>query len=575
MMKLRVILFICMTAIMALLWLLLSGPGLGQPALEMTIAQQREGALRAETAQPLPDLVISDLKPYPPNPVVEQSVLITVVVSNEGQGETRNPFFVSLYVSPTLPITEATSARVRWWPVEPLGAGLSLTLTHLLSFTEPAVYPLYAWADSGDTINGAIVESDEWNNITSTIVTVAIPTLTPTPTTTPTGTPTPTPTNTPTNTSTLTATPTSTPTPSPSHAPTETYTPTASPTSTATPTATASLTPTSNCASALPRWQSRGPDGATVNALVIDPTSHGQRVYAGVVVDSAHPNGVYTTTNGGLISWQSNNTIPYAAWSLLAEPKNPSTLYAGTDGQGVWKTMNQGTQWITASYGITSSVVWAMTAVKATGWITLYAGTASGVYRSDDRGGLWSLAGEVLSNTTIYAVATDSSGILLYAGTRDRGFWVSRDTGYHWEQQSQELGPGARVYAIAVESNNTIYVGVKDSGVYSGTWDPLKQYITWKHTALPDISVYALALDPTVPGTIYAGTFGRGVYRSRDGGATWQPMNDGLGSLHVYALALESSCYHTLHAGTINGVWERDTLIAYLPLIMKGYTSNP
>jgi hypothetical protein len=49
---------------------------------------------------------------------------------------------------------------------------------------------------------------------------------------------------------------------------------------------------------------------------------------------------------------------------------------------------------------------------------------------------------------------------------------------------------------------------------------------------------------------VLAATWDGGVYRSTDGGATWSPVNSGLGSLTVFRLAVDSS--DRFFAGTEN-----------------------
>jgi hypothetical protein len=61
-------------------------------------------------------------------------------------------------------------------------------------------------------------------------------------------------------------------------------------------------------------------------------------------------------------------------------------------------------------------------------------------------------------------------------------------------------------------------------------------------------SVPALAIDPTTPTTLYAGT-NSGVFKSTDGGATWAAINTGLASIIVRALALNPATPNTLYAG--------------------------
>src|SRR5437773_12282861 len=53
-------------------------------------------------------------------------------------------------------------------------------------------------------------------------------------------------------------------------------------------------------------------------------------------------------------------------------------------------------------------------------------------------------------------------------------------------------------------------------------------------------NIHALAIDPTSPATLYAGTFDGGVFKSTDSGGTWAAANTGLtsGLTYVYVLAL-------------------------------------
>ena len=84
---------------------------------------------------------------------------------------------------------------------------------------------------------------------------------------------------------------------------------------------------------------------------------------------------------------------------------------------------------------------------------------------------------------------------------------------------------------------------------------------TWAaaNTGLTNLDVYALAIDPTTPATLYAGTKGGGVFRSTDSGGTWAAANTGLTNLDVYALAIDPTTPATLYAGTDGGGVFRST----------------
>jgi photosystem II stability/assembly factor-like uncharacterized protein len=78
------------------------------------------------------------------------------------------------------------------------------------------------------------------------------------------------------------------------------------------------------------------------------------------------------------------------------------------------------------------------------------------------------------------------------------------------------------VSAVALDPSTsaTIYAGT-GNGVFKSinggaSWNPF-------NTNLTNLFVNALAIDPVTPTTLYAGTNGSGVFKSIDGGATWQP----------------------------------------------------
>ena len=66
-------------------------------------------------------------------------------------------------------------------------------------------------------------------------------------------------------------------------------------------------------------------------------------------------------------------------------------------------------------------------------------------------------------------------------------------------------------------------------------------------------TVFALAIDPTTPSTLYAGTRGGGVFQSTNSGGSWSAVNTGLSNLSVSALAIDPSAPSRLYAGTWGG----------------------
>ena len=67
--------------------------------------------------------------------------------------------------------------------------------------------------------------------------------------------------------------------------------------------------------------------------------------------------------------------------------------------------------------------------------------------------------------------------------------------------------------------------------------------------------IYALAIDPQSPTTIYAGTDG-GISKSTDGGARWKALSVSSFELPVSTLAIDPLNRGTVYAGTYRGVFK-------------------
>jgi hypothetical protein len=76
------------------------------------------------------------------------------------------------------------------------------------------------------------------------------------------------------------------------------------------------------------------------------------------------------------------------------------------------------------------------------------------------------------------------------------------------------------------------------------------------NAGLTDLSINALAIDPSAPATLYAGTLLGSVFKSMNGGQSWTAVNSGLTGSIVEALVVDSSGPATLYVGTFGGVFK-------------------
>jgi photosystem II stability/assembly factor-like uncharacterized protein len=111
-------------------------------------------------------------------------------------------------------------------------------------------------------------------------------------------------------------------------------------------------------------------------------------------------------------------------------------------------------------------------------------------------------------------------------------------------------GPWGNVNTIAIAPSDPaiLYAGTFTGGVFRTTTGGRWWYAADGGIA-PDTLIYALAVDPFDPQTVYAGT-DTGAYKTTDGGGTWGPIDTGLTYPVVYALAIGPSDSQTIYAGT-------------------------
>ena len=129
------------------------------------------------------------------------------------------------------------------------------------------------------------------------------------------------------------------------------------------------------------------------------------------------------------------------------------------------------------------------------------------------------------------------------------------------------IGPdGGTVFALAIDPQApaTIYAaagggalrfsGGKGGGIFKST----NGGASWQaaSTGLPADSFISLAIDPITSSTVYAGTKHSGVFKSVDGGATWTPPAANLAASRVYAVVVDPGTPATLYAATDTGVFK-------------------
>ena len=231
----------------------------------------------------------------------------------------------------------------------------------------------------------------------------------------------------------------------------------------------------------------------------------------------------------------------------------PSTFYFGGTGGGVWKTTDYGQTWrpISDDHFAVGSI--GAIAVAESNPSVIYVGTGSdairsnvsigrGMYKSTDEGQTWSLVGlektgqigDVIIHPTnpdiVYAAALGSP----FGPGPDRGVYRTRDGGRTW-QKVLFVSDSTGAVDLAINARNP-------NEIYASMWRAERK-----------------------PWTVISGANEGGIYKTTDGGDTWQHLTNGLpnGLRGKSSVTVSRSSPQTVYVlieapGDENGVYRSD-----------------
>ncbi len=152
----------------------------------------------------------------------------------------------------------------------------------------------------------------------------------------------------------------------------------------------------------------------------------------------------------------------------------------------------------------------------------------------------WRMIGPFRGGRTVAAVGVHGQPTVLYIGVNNGGVWKSTDYGRVWTPIFDDQPTGSiGAIAVAPSDPNTIYVGTgeglqrPDLSVGDGIYKTTDGGAHWQHLGLDDgQQIPAIIVDPTNPNRVFVAVLGhpygpnpeRGVFRSTDGGQTWQKV---------------------------------------------------
>lgn len=219
-----------------------------------------------------------------------------------------------------------------------------------------------------------------------------------------------------------------------------------------------------------------------------------------------------------------------------AVKKDPNIVWVGAAGGGVWKSLNQGTTFKPVFEEYPQSVgtiaidqdrpdtVWVGTGEV---WVRNSVSTGNGIYRTTNGGEKWEFKGLEKSERIGRILIDPSNPDLVYAAvlgalwgdSEDRGAYKTSDGGKTWTKLLY-VNPSTGCADMAMDPLNS-------SVIYASMWDFRRQAHTFR-----------------------SGGPGSGLYKTTDGGTTWNKIHNGLpaGTLGRIAVAVSPVAPYYLYA---------------------------
>jgi photosystem II stability/assembly factor-like uncharacterized protein len=290
---------------------------------------------------------------------------------------------------------------------------------------------------------------------------------------------------------------------------------------------------------------------------------------AGVLVSVADAQPVWNDIGTGcLLNMRGGSTGRVSA--IACDPADEKTIYIGTPGGGVWKSVDAGATWIPLTDSMPCNSIGSI-ALDPKDSQTIYVGTGEangtehsggyglGVYRSNDGGATWvqlprsngqhdpssfdgRCVGRILvdsnDRTHLLAAVSRSPNVIFngkghpLGATGAVGVYSSHDSGETWSAAGFPVNSEA--WDVVQFDGTTKFVASTDNGIFVS----VDGGSHWQGTAGgPSGTRTSLATAPTAPGTVFAANAatvtvnnqvqnaGLALYRSTTFGATWEDLH--------------------------------------------------
>jgi uncharacterized repeat protein (TIGR01451 family) len=309
------------------------------------------------------------------------------------------------------------------------------------------------------------------------------------------------------------------------------------------------LTLSINASAAINDWTAMGPSGGAVNKIVY--SQNGNTAYM------AAAGGYYRSQDSG-VSWQLvKSDFLNAPVDVSIDPSDPTRVYVVAQNAPCLYVSTDGGATLAANTALPSAVTQAHQIAVSTDGATLYLSNHGRIFYSPDRGQTWleraAISGDATTSVlkllidptdpkTLYAAVSTAS-------TVSEGIFATHDGAQTWQQLTSGAEGASLTQDLAINPTNSAQIW---SAQYDGIWVSADRGVHWSNVFSTAMS--AIAIDPTNPAILYAGTPYGKVYRSVNAGVSWGDVSGNILAGENLHLTVNPAAPTQLLAGGIAGV---------------------
>ena len=260
------------------------------------------------------------------------------------------------------------------------------------------------------------------------------------------------------------------------------------------------------------------------------------------------PGGFFKTTDGGLTWKEAKELRKESIHSMVQSDFDPNVIVVGTI-DGVWISENSGDDWKKVSSDTTPVNVDSL-AIDPRNTSTIYAGTWWRAYKTTDSGKNWRLIKDgMIDDSDVFAITIDSKSPDHVVASACSGIYESYNKGDLWKKIQGIPSQSRRTRDIMQHPSRpgTIYAATTE-----GFWMTTDGGKNWALTTQRDLEINSIAVHPDAPDRVFIGTNNYGVMVSNDGGKNFKPTNENFTSRFTYSITADVQDSNRLYATTQN-----------------------